>query len=169
MHLAAKCPDRVQALFVIGVGRSRVQESPSRTVTLKLAKMAREEGLWPRVDDRVLTNIPASGPALARALLRQVTGSTDPEGYAQVCEALCHPSYVDPEYARISSPTCIIGSTYDNIVAPEVAYELQGLIAKGGNVPEVQIIEAGHMVIIEDISGVTSIIDRFLRGTENRG
>ncbi|SPO07706.1 uncharacterized protein DNG_10401 [Cephalotrichum gorgonifer] len=162
MHLAAKTPARVSGLVIIGAGRPRVEESQSRTATLKIAEIARREGLWLNVDDRVSTNIPPESPALARALLRQVTGATDPEGYAQVCDAMCHPSYVDPDYYRITMPTCIIGSTKDKIVAPEVAYELQGLIGKNGNVPDVHIMNGGHMMIIEDVEGVASIIDGFL-------
>ncbi|KAL6240231.1 hypothetical protein RBB50_012878 [Rhinocladiella similis] len=158
MHFAAKHPTRVTALVAIGAGRTRTIEGPSRTATLAGAKSAREIGVWPVVDDKVHLNIPPSSPALARALLRQMTSSTDPEGYAQVCDSLTDVSHVDPDYSRITSPTCVVGSHHDNIAPAEVAQELAELIGKSGRKPYLKLLNTGHMQIIEDVDGVTEAI-----------
>lgn len=99
---------------------------------------------------------------LARALLRQVTATTDPEGYAQICEALCDISHVDPDYTRISCPTCIISGRQDTISPPEVAIDLKNDTARGGNTPGLYVLETGHMQVIEDISGISMAIDGVL-------
>ncbi|KAE8377610.1 Alpha/Beta hydrolase protein [Aspergillus bertholletiae] len=160
MHFAAKSPERVRGLVVLGAGRTRAEESPARTATLAQAKTAREVGMQVIVDQRVTFNIPLEGPALARALLRQVTATTNPEGYAQVCEALCDSSHIDPDYARISCPTYIIGGKHDQISPCEIAMDLQAQISKGGNAPDLCILDTGHMHIIEDVCGVAQAIDK---------
>ena len=104
MHSAAKYPARVGGLAVIGAGRTRAVDGKSRDDTLHLAKLTRQVGVWARVAAALSMNIPSSSPALARALLRQLTKTTEPEGYAQVCEALIDKSPIDPDYSQSLSP-----------------------------------------------------------------
>lgn len=91
-----------------------------------------------------------------------MTGSTDPEGYAQICEVLTGPDHVDPDYGKIKCPTCVIGGRLDGIAPLEVTEELHALISKSGTSPYLSILEAGHMQIIEDIEGVAMAIRRIL-------
>lgn len=162
MQVAAQAPHRVDGLVVIGAGRSRAVEGPSRDSTLALAKLTREIGVAARVDQAVEINIPRTSPALARALLRQVTSMTNPEGYAQTCDALTDPSHVDPDYSAITCPTCVVGSEFDNIASVEVTEELHRLIGRSGNRPHLRILQTGHMQIIEDVEGVTAAIETVL-------
>ena len=162
MHFAAKYPARVGGLAVIGAGRTRAVDGKSREDTLHLASTTRRIGVWARVDDALSLNIPPSSPALARALLRQITATTDPEGYAQVCEALTDKSHVDPEYSQITCSTCVVGGVYDRIAPVDVTHELCDLIGQSGTRPRVCMLKTGHMQIIEDVDGVAVAIREML-------
>jgi len=162
MHYAAQAPNRVAGLAVIGAGRTRATDGHSKSFTLELSRQARADGTWKSVDNRVAYNIPKSSPTLARALLRQVTASTDPEGYAQTCEALCAKSHIDPQYRNIVCPTVIIGGEFDNISPIEVTEELCDLISASGKETGKVILSTGHMIIIEDVDGTVAAIDTIL-------
>lgn len=159
MHLAVRYPKRVAGLVAIGARRSRFPPSESRTRTLRIAEVARKSGVWSMVDDRVQGNILLKSPALARALLRQVTASTDPEGYAQTCDALIDESHVDPDYSKISCPTVVVGGSHDLIAPMDVTRELYNLIRSGPATVHIATLETGHMHIIEDVDGVVAAIE----------
>lgn len=163
MMLAAQSPNRVQALAVVGAGRTRATGQPeAKAFTLGLAKEARELGTAVSVDARVQYNIPDNSSLLPRALLRAITAMTSPEGYAQMCEALCADSHVDPDYSQIVCPACVIGGRSDAISPIAVTDELVGLIATSGNTPERHLLNTGHMMIIEDVTGMTDAIKGML-------
>ena len=164
MHFAAKYPARVRALAVIGAGRTRAVDGKSRDDTLHLANLTRQVGVWARVDDALSLNIPSSSPALARALLRQVTATTEPEGYAQVCEALTDKSHIDPDYSQITCSTCMVGGLHDQIAPVELTHELYNLIGQSGRTPHLCTLKTGHMQIIEDVDGVAVAIRKMLAG-----
>lgn len=163
MMFAAQYPARVNAMAVIGAGRTRAVESPAKSFTLQLSHAARSRGLCWHVDERVDYNIPPGTVGLSRALLRAVTSQTDPEGYAQMCDALCDDTHVDPNYSLISCPTCVIGGLEDNISPVHVTDELVGLIASSGKAPLRYLLNTGHMMIIEDVHGTASAIDDLLK------
>ena len=164
MHMTAAQPQRVSALAVLGAGRTRSVEGQIKTFSLALANRVRQDGIWPEVDVRVEYNIPRTirSPLLARALLRQVTASTNPEGYAQICEALCADSHVDPDYSRIMCPTCVVGGRFDHIAPMDVTDDLYNLIRKKNQSTSIEVMETGHMMIIEDIEGTAIVIKRLL-------
>lgn len=166
MMLAAKSPTRVHGLAVIGAGRTRATQSDSKVFTLNLARQARRQGLQEMVDDLVTFNIPFSSPRLARALLRSVTTSSKPEGYAQICEALCDESHRDPDYSRIVCPACVIGGQHDNVSPINITEDLVELIAGSGKRPTCHILNTGHMMIIEDVEGTAAAIRRMLEGID---
>lgn len=159
MHLAARYPERVVGLATIGAGRTRFPPSESRTQTLRNAEVARKCGVWSMVDDRVQGNILPKSPALARALLRQVTASTDSEGYAQACDALIDESHVDPDYSKISCPTVVVGGSHDLIAPMDVTRQLYNMIRSGPAKVHIVTLETGHMQIIEDVDGTVAAIE----------
>lgn len=173
MHFAVDHPERVKGLAVVGAGRTRAPESPLKAATLAYALDARERGIWQVVDKRVEGNIPweVGSPLLARALLRAITSVTSPEGYAQICEAMCDSSHKDPDYSKISCPTCVVGGEFDLIAPATVAKELAGLIGEHGTRPILRILKTGHMMNIEDYEGVAAAVREMLErisGTERR-
>lgn len=162
MMLAAQSPGRVSGLAVIGAGRTRAPPSQSKDFTLHLAQQARQTGTEANVDFLVTYNIPSATSVLSRALLRAVTTSTSREGYAQLCEALCADSHVDPDYSRILCPTCVIGGVLDPISPPATTDELVRLIGTSGRVPSRHILETGHMMIVEDVQGTLAAVKTVL-------
>lgn len=158
MMVAAKSPERVSGLAVVGTGRTRATQPEPKAFTLSLAQQAREHGTRDRVDDRVLYNIPSSSPPLFRALLREVTASTNPEGYAQICEALCDESHKDPDCSRIVCPTSVIGGRQDAISPVSVTDDLVEVIVGSGTRPGRHVLNTGHMMIIEDAEGTAAAI-----------
>jgi pimeloyl-ACP methyl ester carboxylesterase len=171
MHMAAAYPKRVNGLAVVGAGRTRAIDSPAKRITLSYAVDARARGLWPVVDDRVEYNIPSAieSPLLARALLRAVTSSTNAEGYAQVCEAMCADSHKDPDYSKITCPTCVVGGEFDAIAPITVCKEIAGLIARSGRQPTLKTLKTGHMMIIEDYEGVAATVRQMLEDARKSG
>ncbi|ETS87466.1 hypothetical protein PFICI_01294 [Pestalotiopsis fici W106-1] len=162
MIAAAEYPEMVRGLAVLGAGRTRANQPASKSFTLSLARQARDVGTATTVDDMVAYNIPSRDSPLARALLRTVTASTSAEGYAQMCEALCADSHIDPDYSKIICPTCIIGGAADPISPVSVTDELVGLIATSGRAPKRFVLETGHMMIFEDINETANAIRTLL-------
>ncbi|CVL03495.1 uncharacterized protein FMAN_16209 [Fusarium mangiferae] len=165
MILAAEEPHRVSALAVMGAGRTRANQPSVRTATLALAQEVRARGITASgfLDSRVAHNIPTSSPALSRVVLRAMTGTTNPEGYAQMCEALCDDSHADPDYSRIRCPTCVIGGVHDTISPLGVTDELVGLIAASGTRPQCYKLNTGHMMTLEDGQGTADAIKQLLQ------
>jgi len=166
MMLAAKSPQRVRGLAVIGAGRTRAGNGPPRTATLELAEWARTTGIAPEVDARVQHNIPKSSPPLARALLRSLTATTNPEGYAQLCDALCDASHVDPDYSAIVCPVSVVGGRTDPISPVAVTDELVSLMSNGGRKPWRVVLETGHMMIIEEAAGIAEALGGMLQAAQ---
>ncbi|KAJ5088418.1 hypothetical protein N7456_012034 [Penicillium angulare] len=162
MHFAAQYPERVKGLVVIGAGRAKVPGSSAHSNTLAQGDMARKMGMLEVATQRIPVNFTKESSLLARAFLRQVLSTTDPEGYAQVCEALCDKSHIDPDYSRICCPTSLIWGAYDEISPMGIGMEIKSLIAESGNLPELCVLGTGHMPIIDDVFGVTEAVDRLL-------
>lgn len=162
MMLAAQSPGRVSGLAVIGAGRTRSPPSESKDLTLYLAQQARKKGTEAGIDALITYNIPSATSILSRALLRAVTSSTSREGYAQLCEALCADSHIDPDYSLIQCPTCVVGGTLDSISPTATTDELVRLIGTSGRIPSRHILETGHMMIVEDVMGTLAAINTIL-------
>lgn len=162
MMLASQWSSRISGLAVLGSGRTRSNQPEAKGFTLLLADEARAKGTREFVDARVKYNIPDRSAPLTRALLRCVTATTSPEGYAQLCEALCNDSHIDPDYSKIVCPTCIIGGVNDAISPPNVTDELVSLIATSGKAPSCHVLDTGHMMMIEDIEGTVKALRSML-------
>jgi pimeloyl-ACP methyl ester carboxylesterase len=102
-------------------------------------------------DATVAKNVAPTSSPVVRAFVREVIAAQDGEGYAQVCEAVCDESHVDPEYSMISAKTVLVAGDQDLIAPVEQCKEIQGLI--GEDVP-LKIVHAGHQQVLEDIEGV---------------
>ncbi|KAJ5510946.1 Alpha/beta hydrolase fold-1 [Penicillium expansum] len=135
----------------------------ARNPDRQLSRAARSKGLHWHVDERVDYNIPSGTVGLSRALLRAITSRTDPEGYAQMCDALCDDTHVDPDYSSIICPVCVIGGLEDNISPVHVTDELVELMTTSVKTPSRYVLNTGHMMIIEDVNGTALAIDDVLK------
>ena len=159
MHLAAaKCPELVQALVLIGPGKSRAQIPPAKVMTLDMARRAREMGMPAFADGAVMKNVAPSSSDVVRAFVRESVAAQSAEGYAQVCEAVCDASHVNPDYSKISCPTVIIAGDQDFIASLLQCEELQKDI-KGSLF---RVVNSAHQQVLEDTTGVVRAIEDLL-------
>jgi 3-oxoadipate enol-lactonase len=159
MQFAAAHPARVAALALLGPGRSRASIPAARAFTLSMAAGARGPGGMPAVaDGAVAKNVAPSSSDVVRAFVREVVAGQSGEGYAQVCEALCDDTHVDPDYGLITSPTMIVAGDQDLISSVDQAKGLQSDI-KGS---QLSIVHSGHQHVLEDPAGVIKAINTLL-------
>jgi 3-oxoadipate enol-lactonase len=159
MHFAAKHPSRVSALVAIGPGQSRANNPAATQFTLNMAKNARELGMPAMADGTVAKNVAPSSSDVVRAFVREVVAGQNGEGYAQVCEAACDESHVNPEYAAIKCPSVLIAGDQD-LIAPlaqveEILKKIPGSILR--------VVRSGHQQVLEDAEGVVAAIKEILR------
>ncbi|KAH8897225.1 alpha/beta-hydrolase [Thozetella sp. PMI_491] len=158
MHFSAAFPEKVSALVLIGPGKSRAQVPAAKAFTLGMAKNARELGMPAMADATVAKNVALSSSDAVRAFVREVIAGQSGEGYAQVCEAACDDSHVDPDYSKIVSPTIIVAGDQDLISSLEQAKEIQSDI-KGSFL---EVVHAGHQQVLEDTAGVVAAVEKVL-------
>lgn len=151
MQFAAKHPTKVKSLVLIGPGRSRAQIPAAKTFTLGMAKNARELGMAKMADGTVAKNVAPTSSAVVRAFVREVIAAQDGEGYAQVCEAACDDTHVDPDYSAITSSTVVIAGDQDLIASVDQCKSIQELI---GDNASFKIVKSGHQQVLEDTEGV---------------
>lgn len=162
MHFAAQFPDKAKSLVLIGPGRTRANVPAAKAFTLGMARKARELGMPAMADGTVAKNVAPSSSDVVRAFVREVIAGQDEEGYARVCEAACDDSHVDPDYALIVCPTCIIAGDQDLISSVDTARELQGLIGGSDKIVSLEIVHSGHQHVLEDTDGVIRAIKSVL-------
>lgn len=158
MHFAAQFPKRVAGLVLIGPGKSRAHIPAAKAFTLDMAKRARELGMPAMADGTVTKNVAPSSSDIVAAFVREVIAGQSAEGYAQVCEAACDDTHVNPDYTQIISPTMIIAGDQDLISPVEQSMNIQKDI-KGSLL---HIVHSGHQQVLEDPDGVKRAIDELL-------
>jgi len=82
-------------------------------------------------------------------------GASDPEGYAQTCEALVSFDHKDPQYQTITCPTVFVVGDKDTISPVERSKDL-GMLINGES--QVNVVRSGHQPILEDLLGVEKAI-----------
>lgn len=150
MQYAAKHPTKVGGLVLIGPGRSRAQIPAAKAFTLGMAKNARELGMANMADGTVAKNVAPSSLSVVRAFVREVIAAQDGEGYAQVCEAACDDTHVDPVYSDITAKTVVIAGDQDLIAPEEQCRAIQALI---GDNAAFKLVHSGHQQVLEDTAG----------------
>ena len=119
MHYAAKCPENVAGL-VLFTGTQSASHIPAvRQRMLDLAASTRKHGIAFAADNAAKSNFPADeqrpmDPGLRQEVSKAVARS-DPEGYAQTCEAIASLDHKDPDYSLITAPTMLVAGDLDVI------------------------------------------------------
>lgn len=160
MHLAASIDrELVQALVLIGPGKSRAHIPAAKAMTLDMAKRAREIGMPAFADGAVAKNVAPTSSDVVRAFVRESVSAQSSEGYALVCEAACDESHIDPDYSKLSKyPTVIIAGNQDLISPLTLSEELHNDI-RGS---QLEVVNSGHQHVLEDTSGVVRAIEALL-------
>ncbi|KAL4899418.1 Alpha/Beta hydrolase protein [Aspergillus multicolor] len=160
-HYAARHPEQLRGLALLGTGRSIASIPAARERMLGLAAKVRAEGIGAAADTAALSNFPTMGkvdPKL-RDIVREAVAKTDVEGYAKACEAIASLDHVDPDYGRISAPTLLMAGSGDAISPPERSYGVEELI---GNNAWVTVLErVGHQMILQELEGSVKAFEAF--------
>jgi 3-oxoadipate enol-lactonase len=81
--------------------------------------------------------------------------ASDPEGYAQTCEAVVHLDHKDPLYQEIVCPIVFVAGDKDLISPVQRSEDLVKLV---GGRSWMNIVKSGHQPILEDLHGVRRAI-----------
>ena len=151
--LAARNPDRVGSLILVGVPLLRVAPPPRPSLTYRFIKAAAGWGLIS--GDRLERERQRRGSADYRAatgVMRQILVKVIGEHYEKQLQAL-------------RSPVLLLWGANDEEVPKTVAELAADIIADAGGEVELRILpEIGHHLPMEDPSALRSVVDEVLAG-----
>ncbi|MBV9891020.1 MAG: alpha/beta fold hydrolase [Rhizobacter sp.] len=159
-HLAARFPERVASLSLLGVNRS---PPPSRrAAVLQRAEQVRREGVCSIVD-ALLASGPSAhsrvhAPAAMAAIREMVSRQRDRE-YAWSCEAMANSNPAD--LSKLDAPILLVAGAADTISPPQLSRDL------GAEQPRARVIElanCGHWMPLEQPDATTQALIAFLAG-----
>ncbi|KAK5108474.1 hypothetical protein LTR62_008292 [Meristemomyces frigidus] len=158
LQYAAREPRNVVGLGLLGVGRSASHIPAVRDRMLALAKLVRTQGIEAAAELAMQTNFPPGKDTLAveREEVRRAVAKSNPEAYAQVCEAMVDQKHQDPDYSAISCPVVFVSGRGDTISPPLRAKELAPLL-RGDS--DIFVVEGGHQPVLSDLEGTRRAID----------
>lgn len=85
--------------------------------------------------------------------------ASNPEAYAQTCEAVVNLEHKDPQYEKIVTPTVFIAGDRDMISPVGRSLEVSELL---GGTTWVEVLKSGHQPILEDPVGVSQAVEKLL-------
>ncbi|CAB3798381.1 alpha/beta fold hydrolase [Pararobbsia alpina] len=158
-HLAAKHPDRVTQVAL--VGPVRAPADANRQGPRDRAAKVRAEGMIAVADAIVgaaLSPATRANKPIAVSFVRELLLRQDPAGYAATCEALANAVEVD--YAAITAPTLLLTGKDDGVGSPATAQALRDLIA---DARLTVLDDCGHWTAIEQPERVGEALTDFLK------
>ncbi|KAJ9157565.1 Alpha beta hydrolase fold protein [Pleurostoma richardsiae] len=164
LQYAARSPEGVAGLLLLGAGRAAGHIPAARQRMLDLAAGVREKGIRFAADTSAKSNFYEDAPGRsvspeAREAVREAVAASDPEGYAQTCEAVVDLAHVDPDYAKIKCPAVFVAGDKDVISPLSRSQDLAALVGGEG---VVEVVKSGHQPILEDLEGVKRALDTLL-------
>ncbi|KAF4871339.1 Serine hydrolase-like protein [Colletotrichum siamense] len=164
LHYAAQHPDNVAGLVLLGPGRAIGHIPAARQRMLDLAANVREKGILFGAEMATKSNFYEDTPdrstdPVAREAVHKMVAASDPEGYAQTCEALADLEHADPDYSAIKCPAVFIAGDKDMISPVERSRELSKLL---GGESWVEVVKSGHQPIVEDLKAVEQAVTELL-------
>jgi 3-oxoadipate enol-lactonase len=85
--------------------------------------------------------------------------ASDPEGYAQTCEAIVDLDHKDPEYGKILAPAVFVAGDLDTISPFGRSEDVSERL---GGTSWVHVVKSGHQPILEDLQGTVQAINKLL-------
>lgn len=169
LQAAAATTTKFGGLLLLGPGRAGSRIPPARKAMLDMAALVRTEGIGAAATKAAqVTNFYADTPertvpAELKQAVYDAVAASDPEGYAQTCEAIVADEHVDPDYGAIKCPVVFVAGDKDMISPVSRSEDLAKLV---GGPTEVQIVRSGHQPILEDLEGVKLALSIFLENVE---
>ncbi|KAJ5698132.1 hypothetical protein N7462_000137 [Penicillium macrosclerotiorum] len=162
LHYAARYPDKIRGLALLGAGRSFSHIPAARERMLRLAATTREKGIEAAAEIAVTSNFPSDVVVALkmRQIVRDAVLSCDAESYARACEAIAGLDHLDPDYGSICAPTLLLSGGNDVISPPERSVGLQEVI--GDNAWVEVLGGVGHQIIIQEPALTTKAINVLL-------
>jgi 3-oxoadipate enol-lactonase len=182
LQYAAQSPVSIGGLVLLGAGRAAGHIPAVRQRMRDLAAAVRVKGIAFAADIaaksnfyddtyvsmlRIRVTINADRPCRqeriadpsARQAVKDAVLASDPEAYAQTCEAIVDLEHKDPEYEDILAPAVFVVGDRDMISPVERSHELSRRL---GGTSWVEIVRGGHQPILEDIIAVKHAVDKLL-------
>lgn len=169
VSLQAAAVSEFGGLLLLGPGRAGSRIPPARAAMLDMAALVRTQGIGAAATKAAqVTNFYADTPERTvpqelRKAVYDAVAASDPEGYAQTCEAIVADAHVDPDYSAIKCPVVFVAGDKDMISPVSRSEDLAKLV---GGPTEVQIVRSGHQPILEDLEGVKLALSIFLANVE---
>ncbi|KAL6151933.1 hypothetical protein ACJBU6_08826 [Exserohilum turcicum] len=165
LQYAARYPDQIKGLALLGTGRAAGHIPAARKRMLDLADAVRKKGICVAAEAAAVSNFYEDTPERAvdpavRETVRSEVSASDPEAYAQTCEAIVDLEHKDPAYAKIQCPVLFVAGDKDIISPVQKSVDLSALI---GGKSWVDVVKSGHQPILQDLPGVTTAIDGLLQ------
>jgi 3-oxoadipate enol-lactonase len=181
LQYAAQFPEFIGGLALLGAGRAAGHIPAARQRMCDLATLVREKGIAPAAEAAAKSNFyndtyvivcicvrpctdsiyrpeRIADPSAREAVMGSVL-SSDPEAYAQTCEAIVDPEHTDPKYGKILAPAVFVAGDRDMISPVDRSRELSELL---GGTNWVEIVRSGHQPILEDVVAVKQAIEKLL-------
>jgi len=157
-HLAARFPDRVMSLMLIGAFLG--PPDPARKALRDRAAKARSEGMIEIADATVQMGTSAQTKAArpeVAAFVRELVMRQDPEGYAATCEAIAE---TDPaDLAGVTCPALVVNGDEDNTAPPAAALAVAESLEDSG----LEILgRCGHWTPLERPKELATLMVNFL-------
>ncbi|OAA61955.1 hypothetical protein SPI_04814 [Niveomyces insectorum RCEF 264] len=164
LQYAAQHPDAVAGLFLLGPGRATSHIPAVRDAMRNTAANVRQHGIATAAANAAKTNFYVDTPERTvdptlRQAVSDAVAASDPEGYAQTCEALVDAAHADPDYAAIRCPAVFVAGDKDGISPVSRSQDLAALV-RGWTA--VEVVRSGHQPILEDLGGVKKALQLFL-------
>ncbi|KZL63846.1 hydrolase or acyltransferase (alpha beta hydrolase superfamily) [Colletotrichum tofieldiae] len=168
LHYAAKYPEAVAGLALLGPGRAAGHIPAVRQRMLELASNVRSAGIGFAADAAAQSNFYGDTPERSasqstRGSVRKAVAGSDPEGYAQTCEALVDLDHTDPDYKNIKCSTVFVAGDKDVISPVDRSMELSKLI---GGESWLVTVRSGHQQVLEDTEGVGKALEELFARLE---
>ncbi|RDW72770.1 alpha/beta fold hydrolase [Aspergillus mulundensis] len=162
-HYAARHPEQMRGLALLGTGRSIANIPAARERMLGLAAKIRAEGIGAAADIAAMSNFPMMdkvNPRL-RDIVRETVAKSEVEGYAKACEAIASLDHVDPDYSRIGAPTMLIVGSGDVISPPERSFGVKEVMGENAWVAVLE--GVGHQMVLQDLEGCVQAFEGFFQ------
>lgn len=161
MNLAAKCPNLVSNLVLLGP--IKPPPDANRAGPRDRAAKVREGGMA-AVADTIISNAFSSRSLQERpeivAFGRELLSRQDPEGYAQACMSLADSK--DPDWDSITAKTVILSGNEDKVSAPQLCQTIKQLL-KNAEPEMISLENVGHWHTLEDSGRCVAAIKNMVK------